>query len=189
MTDSSEYVLVDGYNVIFSWKKLSELSKYSLEDARLKLMDILCDYQGYKQNHVVLIFDAHLTHGGYGSEEHYNNIKVVYTKESETADNFIERAAADLRGRTVRVVTSDYTEQIIILGKGATRISAQEFQREVERVRHSAGSRYINSKPAKKNQLMDLLDPQTASLLETMRLTADEEDTPPRSHKNKKKRK
>ncbi|MDR2648734.1 MAG: NYN domain-containing protein [Clostridiales bacterium] len=170
MSRRSEYLLVDGYNVIFAWNDLRVAAEASLEDARIKLLDILCDYQGYKQNYVIAVFDAHQVRGGVGSVEAYNNIQVVFTKEAETADNFIERTAAALAKRDkVRVVTSDYTEQIIIMGRGAIRVSVNDFRREVETLRSDAQKRFLNKRPVKANPLMDLLDEKTAKLLEQMR--------------------
>jgi len=161
--------LVDGYNVIFAWSDLSKTAETSLEDARIKLLDMLCDYQGYKQNFVIVVFDAHQIRGGAGSVEPYNNIQVVFTKEAESADNFIEKTTAILaKHDKVRVVTSDYTEQIIIMGRGAIRISANEFRHEIENLR-SAAQKLLNKRPVKKNQLMDLLDDKTAQMLEEMR--------------------
>jgi predicted RNA-binding protein with PIN domain len=166
----AEYLLVDGYNVIFAWNDLRETAASSLEDARIKLLDILCDYQGYKQNYVIAVFDAHQIRGGVGSVEVYNNIEVVFTKEAETADNFIERTAAGLaKHDKVRVVTSDYTEQIIIMGRGAVRVSANDFHQEIKTLRAEAQKQFLNKRPVKVNPLMDLLDEKTAKLLEDMR--------------------
>lgn len=167
-----EYLFVDGYNVIFAWPKLNKTAAQSLETARQNLLDIMCDYQGLKENILTVVFDAYNTHGGLGSQQNYNNIRVVYTKEFETADNYIEMEANRLaKSRaTVCVVTSDYTEQIIILGRGAVRMSAVEFFNEVELVRKNARKRFIENKPAKKNPLMDMLDSETASALERLRL-------------------
>jgi len=165
----SEYLLVDGYNIIFAWKDLRDLAESSLEDARIKLLDVLCDYQGYKQNRVIAVFDAHLRRGA-ESVEAYNNIQVVFTKEAETADNFIERTTAVLaKHDKVRVVTSDYTEQIIIMGQGAIRISASDFRREIDTLHSEAQKRFLNKRPVKKNPLIELLDEKTAELLEQMR--------------------
>jgi len=166
----SEYLLVDGYNVIFAWDDLRAEADTSLEDARIKLLDLLCDYQGYKQIHVIAVFDAHLIRGGVGSVEAYHNIQVVFTKEAETADNFIERTTAVLARRDrVRVVTSDYLEQIIILGRGAIRMSANDFKREIETLHQEAQRRFLNQRPVKVNPIMDLLDEKTARMLEEMR--------------------
>ena len=128
-----EYLLVDGYNIIFAWDELNALSKESLEAARHRLMDILCNYQGFKKCVLILVFDAYRVPGSPGSIEQYHNIHVVYTREAETADMFIERVTHEIgKGRRVRVATSDGMEQVIILGHGALRVSARMFQEEVQ---------------------------------------------------------
>ena len=130
-----EYLLVDGYNIIFSWDELNALSKESLDAARHKLMDILCNYQGFQKCVLILVFDAYRVPGSPGSIEQYHNIHVVYTKEAETADMFIERVTHEIgRNRRVLVATSDGMEQIIILGHGALRVSARMFHEEVQNV-------------------------------------------------------
>ena len=130
-----EYLLVDGYNIIFAWDELNALSKESLDAARHKLMDILCNYQGFQKCVLILVFDAYRVPGSPGSIEQYHNIHVVYTKEAETADMFIERVTHEIgRNRRVRVATSDGMEQIIILGHGALRVSARIFHEEVQNV-------------------------------------------------------
>ena len=130
-----EYLLVDGYNIIFAWDELNALSKESLDAARHKLMDILCNYQGFQKCVLILAFDAYRVPGSPGSIEQYHNIHVVYTKEAETADMFIERVTHEIgRNRRVRVATSDGMEQIIILGHGALRVSARMFHEEVQNV-------------------------------------------------------
>ena len=130
-----EYLLVDGYNIIFAWDELNALSKESLDAARHKLMDILCNYQGFQKCVLILVFDAYRVPGSPGSIEQYHNIDVVYTKEAETADMFIERVTHEIgRNRRVRVATSDGMEQIIILGHGALRVSARMFHEEVQNV-------------------------------------------------------
>ena len=128
-----EYLLVDGYNIIFAWDELNALSKESLEAARHRLMDILCNYQGFKKCVLILVFDAYRVPGSPGSIEQYHNIHVVYTREAETADMFIERVTHEIgKGRRVRVATSDGMEQVIILGHGALRVSARMFHEEVQ---------------------------------------------------------
>ena len=130
-----EYLLVDGYNIIFSWDELNTLSKESLDAARHKLMDILCNYQGFQKCVLILVFDAYRVPSSPGSIEQYHNIHVVYTKEAETADMFIERVTHEIgRNRRVRVATSDGMEQIIILGHGALRVSARMFLEAVQNV-------------------------------------------------------
>ena len=103
-----EYLLVDGYNIIFAWEELKELSEVNLEAARNKLMDILCNYQGYKKNQVIVVFDAYKVEGNVGTIYDYHNIHVVYTKHSETADQYIEKTVKNIAKKyDVRVATSD----------------------------------------------------------------------------------
>ncbi len=128
-----EYLLVDGYNIIFAWDELKDLARENLEGARYQLMDLLCNYQGFKKNIIILVFDAYKVKNNPGSVERYRNIHVVYTKEAETADAYIERATYEIaRDHRVRVATSDGLEQLIILGHGAIRVSAREFRQELE---------------------------------------------------------
>ena len=134
----TEYLLVDGYNIIFAWPDLQELARHSLEDARKSLTDILGNYHGFRAGELILVFDAYRVQGSHGAQEEVQGIHVVYTREAETADNYIERTIREFAGkkdRTVRVATSDGLEQVIILGGGATRVSAREFRREVEQTR------------------------------------------------------
>lgn len=131
-----DYLLVDGYNIIFAWDELKELAKMNLDAARGKLMDILCDYQGFTKCHLILVFDAYKVKGNMGEVGKYHNIHVVYTKEAETADMYIEKVTRDIGSKhRVRVATSDGLEQLIIMGHGAMRISAKEFEREVADVK------------------------------------------------------
>ena len=130
-----EYLLVDGYNMIFAWEELKALAQQDLSTARKSLMDVLSNYQGFRQNRVILVFDAYKVPQGTGSVSKYHNIHVVYTKEAETADSYIEKASYQLsrdKSNRVRVATSDAAEQFIILGHGALRMSAQELRSEVE---------------------------------------------------------
>ena len=134
-TPRQEYLLVDGYNIIFAWPDLKELSRYSLEDARKSLQDILSNYRGFMPCELILVFDAYKVSGNPGSTEEYHGIHIVYTKEAETADNYIEKTIRQIARKAdsrVRVATSDALEQVIILGGGALRISAKEFRAEVE---------------------------------------------------------
>ena len=128
-----EYLLVDAYNIIFAWDDLKKLAAHNLDAARHTLMDILSNYQGYKKCTLILVFDAYKVEGGVGRVERYHNIYVVYTREAETADMYIERTTYELgRHRKVRVATSDGMEQLIILGHGAMRLSARAFREEIE---------------------------------------------------------
>ena len=128
-----EYLLVDGYNIIFAWDELKGLARQDVAAARAVLEDVLSNYQGFRKCVVILVFDAYKVKGNPGSVEKKNNIYVVYTKEAETADAYIEKATYDLsRDHRVRVATSDGLEQLIILGHGALRLSARSFKAEVE---------------------------------------------------------
>ncbi len=128
-----EYLLVDGYNIIFAWDKLKKMAEESLDLARTELISILCNYQGFRRCELIVVFDAYKVKGNRGEVEQAGGISVVYTKEAETADMYIEKATRKLGGKhRVRVATSDRLEQLIILGSGAVRVSASEFQAEVE---------------------------------------------------------
>jgi len=130
-----EYLLVDGYNVIFAWDELKAVAGDNLDAARKLLMDLLSNYQGFRKNRVILVFDAYKVPRGVGEVMKYHNIHVVYTKESQTADAYIEKATYTLgKEHQVRVVTSDNAEQLIILGHGALRVPASTFREEVEAV-------------------------------------------------------
>ena len=128
-----EYLIIDGYNLIFAWDKLKRLAEAELAHARDTLIHIMCNYRGFKKCNLILVFDAYKRRDNEGSEESIGGITVVYTKERQTADAYIERSTYTLSEKnTVRVVTSDYEEQLIILGNGATRVPAREFIEEVE---------------------------------------------------------
>lgn len=129
-----EYLLVDGYNIIFAWDELKEAAKENLDFARSLLINMLCNYQGFRQCNLILVFDAYKVKGNHGEVEKHHNITVIYTKEAETADMFIEKATHELsKEHRVRVATSDNLEQLIILGNGAYRVSASEFYDEIKR--------------------------------------------------------
>ena len=132
-----EYLLVDGYNIIFAWDDLKQLAMQNLESARQALADILCNYQGFKQCELILVFDAYKVVRNAGEVSRYNNINIVYTKEAETADMYIEKVTYKLKGKhRVKVATSDGAEQLIILGHGAARLSANMLREEIERTNH-----------------------------------------------------
>ncbi|MDE7302101.1 MAG: TetM/TetW/TetO/TetS family tetracycline resistance ribosomal protection protein [Oscillospiraceae bacterium] len=130
-----EYILVDGYNIIFAWDELKKLAEESLDLARSTLINRLCNYQGFRRCNLILVFDAYKVRGDHREVEQVCGVSVVYTKESETADTYIEKVSHELsKNHRVRVATSDGAEQIIILGNGAYRVSAEEFRREIEAV-------------------------------------------------------
>lgn len=128
-----QYLLVDGYNIIFAWDELKELAKINLDSARTRLMDLLCNYQGYKNMNLILVFDAYKVSGGQGSVLQYHNIHVIYTKEAETADQYIEKTVNEIGQKyDVTVATSDSLEQMIIFGSGARRLSAKGLWEEMQ---------------------------------------------------------
>lgn len=132
---AEEYLLVDGYNILYAWEDLRELMQVTVDGARSRLMDILCNYQAYRNCHVIVVFDAYKVVGGIGSAQDYHNIHVVYTKEAETADQYIEKFAHKMGRRfRVTVATSDGLEQLIIRGQGCLLMSAQDLREDVERV-------------------------------------------------------
>lgn len=135
LPEGPEYLLVDGYNIIFAWEELAELARTDLDAARHRLIQILCNYQGYRRCELILVFDAYKVKGNPGSVERQHGIHVVYTKEAETADMYIEKVTHTLaKEHRVRVATSDGLEQIIILGHGAVRVPARQFREEVAQV-------------------------------------------------------
>ena len=135
LPEGPEYLLVDGYNIIFAWEELAELARTDLDAARHRLIQILCNYQGYRRCELILVFDAYKVKGNPGNIERHHGIHVVYTKEAETADMYIEKVTHTLaKEHRVRVATSDGLEQIIILGHGAIRVPARQFREEVEQV-------------------------------------------------------
>ena len=166
-----EYLLVDGYNIIFAWEDLNELAKVNIEGARNKLMDILCDYQGYKKCTLILVFDAYKVEGGQGSVQKYHNIHVVYTKEAETADQYIEKTVHEIGKKYhVTVATSDALEQVIILGQGADRLSARNLREEIQRMKEEIREDYIEKQKKSGTYLFDHLPEELSDLMEDVRL-------------------
>lgn len=141
-----DYVIVDGYNVIFAWDTLRELSEHNIDSARGKLMDILSNYQGYMNCHLIVVFDGYKVKDNKGERFQYDDIEVVYTKEGETADAHIEKLTHELaRKHKVTVVTSDGLEQIVTMGQGAIRMSSRDFKLEVERVNEHLRENYLKN--------------------------------------------
>lgn len=166
-----EYLLVDGYNLIFAWDELKELAIDNLEAAKGKLMDILSNYQGYKQCALILVFDAYKVEGGDHVIQQYYNIPVIYTKEAETADQYIEKVVHELgRKYHVTVVTSDGVEQVITAGQGATIISSREFVREIEEVKEQIREEWDQKRQTNKTYLFDYMDEELAADMEKIRL-------------------
>lgn len=173
------YLLVDGYNIIFSWEMLRELSKVNIESARNLLMDVLCDYQGFNGCTLILVFDAYRVEGGQERVFNYHNIHVVFTKEAETADQYIEKTVHKIGKKAdVTVATSDALEQVIIYGQGARRMAARELLEEVELTREKVLER-IEKRPGSTqkqltendhNYLFDHLPEELVSYMEEVRL-------------------
>ncbi|MCF0132471.1 MAG: NYN domain-containing protein, partial [Blautia sp.] len=170
-TEEEEYLLVDGYNVIFSWPELRELAEADLGAAQGKLMDILSNYQGYKKCTLILVFDAYKLEGHAEEVLQYHNIHVVYTKEAETADQFIERTVHRIgKQYEVSVATSDRLEQIIIMGQGARRLSAADLKEEIEAVNQSIRQDWRSRRQSSRNYLLNHASEELAEYLEEIRL-------------------
>ncbi len=174
---AQEYLLVDGYNIMFGWEDLKELAETNIEAARSRLMDILCNYQGYRKMILILVFDAYRVEGNPGSVQDYHNIHVVYTKEAETADQYIEKVTKEIgRKHRVTVATSDALEQVIIQSQGAARLSARELREEIETAeeeireelerQHKGTARELSGR----SYLFDGVPEDVAGLLEEIRL-------------------
>lgn len=166
-----EYLLVDGYNIIFAWEELRELAEVNMDGARGRLIDILSNYQGVKKCSLILVFDAYKLEGFPGEVLQYHNIHVVYTKEAETADQYIEKVAHEIgRKYDVTVATSDGTEQVIIRGQGCRLLSAKELKTEVELAVKELREGYLGKAGSTKNYLFNYLDEETAEQMESVRL-------------------
>ena len=166
-----EYLLVDGYNVIFAWEELKELAKVNIDSARGKLMDVMCNYQGFRRCSLILVFDAYRVEGHAEEVIKYHNIYVVYTKEAETADQYIERTAHEMGKKyQITVATSDGLEQIIIRGQGCAMISARELKEEIERINQEIRKEYVEQFPGSKNYLFDYLPKELSEQLYAIRL-------------------
>lgn len=166
-----EYLLVDGYNIIFSWEELNELAKENIHAACDKLMDILSNYQGYRKCTLILVFDAYKVEGHMEEVLTYHNIYVVYTKEAETADQYIEKTVHRIgRQYQVTVATSDGLEQVIIMGQGAHRISAQGLKKEIEDTEKNARAEWHQQRQSSKTYLFDHMSEELQAQMEKIRL-------------------
>lgn len=166
-----EYLLVDGYNIIFAWEELSDLAAVSIDATRYKLMDILSNYKGFRKICVIVVFDAYKVPGGVEKVQKYHNIHVVYTKEAETADQYIEKVAIRI-GRRYRttVATSDGVIQLIIRSQGCILWSARDFREEIERVGKLISEEKGKHTGSAKNYLFLHADEETRKYLEDVRL-------------------
>lgn len=153
-----EYLLVDGYNIIFAWKDLNELARSNMDSAKYRLLDILCNYQGIKKCNLIVVFDAYRVEGHQTEVMDYHNIHVVYTKEAETADQYIEKFSFNHSHKyAITVATSDGVEQVIIRGQGCRLLSANELKEEVERTNELIRANYLENQNGTKNRLFDSL--------------------------------
>lgn len=165
-----KYLLVDGYNIIFAWEDLKELAKASIDGARGKLMDILCNYQGIRGCRLILVFDAYRVQGHDTELFDYHNIHVVYTKEAETADQYIEKFAYENGKKAdITVATSDGLEQIIIRGQGCALLSARELKEEIQRASEEIRGTYMDQPPGSRNYLLDAATKETLEQLDRIR--------------------
>lgn len=165
-----KYLLVDGYNIIFAWEDLKELAKASIDGARGKLMDILCNYQGIRGCRLILVFDAYRVQGHDTELFDYHNIHVVYTKEAETADQYIEKFAYENGKKAdITVATSDGLEQIIIRGQGCALLSARELKEEIQRASEEIRGTYMDRPPGSRNYLLDAATKETREQLDRIR--------------------
>lgn len=171
-----EYLLVDGYNIIFAWDELSEMAKENVDGARGRLMDLLCNYQGMKKCNLILVFDAYRVQNHQTEILDYHNIHVVYTKEAETADQFIEKFAHENGTKyKVTVATSDGMEQIIIRGQGCFLLSARELKEEIEVMDKKIREEYLEPVSENKNKWMDALSSKGAEEMKKLQSKMEEE--------------
>jgi predicted RNA-binding protein with PIN domain len=164
------YLLVDGYNMINSWPELKAIQEDNLEDARDKLIYLLENYRAYRGIKVILVFDAHLVKGSTEKHEQHGGLEVVYTKENETADAYIEKLANEMgRLYNVEVATSDWLEQQVVLGRGAARISSRELYNEVMRVKRGIREKIKLSHSTQKHSIENRIDSSILEKLEKIR--------------------
>lgn len=179
-TAQESYLLVDGYNIIFAWEDLHELSEHSMDAARNKLMETLSNYQGYTSQRVILVFDAYKVEGFPGEVTKWHNIDVVFTKEAETADQYIEKTAHAIgRKYKVTVATSDGLEQVIIRSQGCLLMSARELRQEIERIKVEIRREHLERNQERGNYLLNYLPEEEAERMEAIRqglISADEAD-------------
>lgn len=165
---AEEYLLVDGYNVIFAWQELKELAEKNMDSARGKLLDLLCNYQGIKKCNLIVVFDAYRVVGHETEVSDYHNIHVVFTKEAETADQYIEKFAHENGKKyNVTVATSDGLEQIIIRGEGCHLISSRELEKEMKAATEHLMASYQENKSVSKTYLTDYLSDEAKNAMDS----------------------
>jgi len=165
-----EVLLVDGYNIIHAWQELKVLAGDSLSHARDALLDILSNYQGYKKNEIIVVFDAYRTTYVKRHIQTYKNIHVVFTKEAETADTYIE-TVIHMYGRDyqIRVATSDGLEQVMVMAKGGVRMSARELYQDVQSITQVYAKDFVEQETKSTNRLENHLDASTKAWMEKLR--------------------
>lgn len=166
-----EFLLIDAYNIIHAWSDLKELARdVSLDSARQKLLDLLSNYRGTKNQTIIVVFDGYLVKGNIGEVKVYNGLNIVYTKEAETADHYIERVVTSLpKHYYIKVATGDSMEQLIIHGQGALRMTARELRSEIEHENRSIRKNYTEKRPVKNIVLGDFMDEETTDWIEKLR--------------------
>lgn len=164
-----EYLIVDGYNIINAWQELKNIANDNLESARQELIEIMMEYGAFKGVNVIIVFDAYLVKGSREFVENYRNLKVIYTKEHQTADSYIEKLIGSLgKYDMIKVATNDWAEQQIVLGKGASRVSARELKIEIDGAKDKIRKK-SDEKKLQKNTLENMLDEETLSKLQQIR--------------------
>lgn len=167
-----QYLILDGYNVINAWPKLKILMDESLEVARNELVENMAEYAAFRGINVIVVFDAYLVKGNIGNNEKFKGVDIIFTKEKETADSYIERTIVDLskdRRNMVSVVTNDWVEQQMVLGGGATRVSVREMVLEFEQIKSKIDKK-IKAPKIQKDTLLDRIDKKTLEKLKKFRM-------------------
>jgi predicted RNA-binding protein with PIN domain len=165
-----KYLLVDGYNMIFAWPDLKELAQDNMDSARTRLLDMLSKFQGIRKYKIIAVFDAYRVQRHHEEVFDYDNIHVVFTREAQTADQYIERFAHDNRNKyDITVATSDGLQQIIIRGAGSSLLSARELRQEMDRVNESVLKAYRDKKPSGRNVISDVLSEEAKQQMEDLR--------------------
>lgn len=166
-----EYLIIDGYNLINAWTSLKNKSRENLEDARTTLIDMMVEFQAISKNQVIIVFDAYNVKSKKTKKEKVNGVEVVYTKEHQTADSYIEIIATELtknKRNIVKVVTSDFAEQQIVLGSGGVRVLPRELKIQYDNLKKKLNTRLEESK-SKRDMLHDRIDKDTLAILEKWR--------------------
>ncbi|NLM03518.1 MAG: NYN domain-containing protein [Clostridiales bacterium] len=164
-----DYLIIDGYNIINAWPKLKDIATDSYDEARRELIEMMAEYQSFKGINIIIVFDAHMVKGNIGKRDKIKGIKIVFTKEGETADSYIEKVIPQLSKRNyVTVVTNDWAEQQMILGAGATRMTTRELIIDYNNAKNRI-SQKTDDLSREKNMLSNQIDPEILEKLERLR--------------------